>query len=157
MNNLKNITRVVLLVLFAISLVVLGYFWLGGTEDVALASGSYPDVPTHTQMMLNWAYILMGLTIAVTLISALGSFVMQFVSAPKRGLISLAVLVVFALVFVISWHLGSQETVNIIGYEGTDNSGVMAQYSDMCLNSMYILIGGVILALFGSAIYAKLF
>lgn len=157
MSKLNIITRSVLWVLLAASLVVLLMFWFGGTNTVELPSGSYDGVPLFTETLLQWAYVLFGLSIAITVIVSVVAFIMNFIAKPMRGIATLAVLVLFAGVFLVSWNMGSSETLEIIGYNGTDNTGFMAQFSDMCIYSMYTLGGAVILSLFGSVIYAKLF
>ena len=83
-------------------------------------------------------------------------FIDTFRVNAKKGWTSLAVIAAFLAVFVISWFLGSSETINIIGYEGTDNSGFWAQFTDMCVFSMYIMSAATVLTIIGTLVYSKL-
>jgi hypothetical protein len=105
---------------------------------------------------LVWSYILTIVAIAITLLISLVRFVLLFIDNPKKGVMSLLVIVAFVAVFVISWSLGSAEKLDIIGYEGTSNVGPMAKFTDMCLYVMYTLCAGTVLALFGSILYSKI-
>ena len=152
LNKLPNLS---LWILFAISIVVSVLFWVGGSEQVEI-NGNPWDQPFFTDALLDWTYILFGLTLLITLVVTIKQFVDTFKVNAKKGWTSLAVIAAFAAVFVISWFLGSSETINIIGYEGTDNSGFWAQYTDMCVFSMYILCVATVLTIIGTLVYSKL-
>jgi hypothetical protein len=46
--------------------------------------------------------------------------------------------------------------VKIIGYEGTDNVGFMAQLSDACLYITYILVAATLLVIVAGRIYTSI-
>lgn len=152
LNKLPNLS---LWILFAISIVVSVLFWVGGSEQVEI-NGNPWDQPFFTDALLDWTYILFGLTILITLVVTIKQFVDTFRVNAKKGWTSLAVIAAFLAVFVISWFLGSSETINIIGYEGTDNSGFWAQFTDMCVFSMYIMSTATVLTIIGTLVYSKL-
>ena len=152
---LNNLPKISLWVLFAVSIVVSVLFWVGGSEQVEI-NGNPWDQPYFTDALLDWSYILCGLAILITLAVTLVQFVAAFKENAKKGWTSLAVLAAFVAVFVVSWFLGSSETINIIGYEGTDNSGFWAQFTDMCVYSMYILSIGTVLTIIGTVVYSKI-
>ena len=152
LNKLPNLS---LWILFAISIVVSVLFWVGGSEQVEI-NGNPWDQPFFTDALLDWTYILFGLTILITLVVTIKQFVDTFRVNAKKGWTSLAVIAAFLAVFVISWFLGSSETINIIGYEGTDNSGFWAQFTDMCVFSMYILSAATVLTILGTLVFSAL-
>ena len=152
LNKLPNLS---LWILFAISIVVSVLFWVGGSEQVEI-NGNPWDQPFFTDALLDWTYILFGLTILITLAVTIKQFIDTFRVNAKKGWTSLAVIAAFLAVFVISWFLGSSETINIIGYEGTDNSGFWAQFTDMCVFSMYIMFAATVLTIIGTLVYSKL-
>lgn len=152
LNKLPNIS---LWVLFAVSIVVSVLFWVGGSEQVVINNNPW-DQPFFTDALLDWTYILCGLAILITLIVTVVQFTEVFKVNPKKGLTSIGIVVAFLAVFVISWFLGSSETINIIGYEGTDNSGSWAQFTDMCIFSMYFLSVAAILTIIGTLVYSKI-
>ena len=82
-------------------------------------------------------------------------FVDTFRVNAKKGWTSLAVIAAFLAVFVISWFLGSSETINIIGYEGTENEGFWAQFTDMLIFASYALFVGLALTIVGASLYRK--
>ncbi len=153
---IANLPKYTLWVLFAISLVVSGIFIFGGSMDIEGNAGEMLSTFVYTDLFLNWTYILFALSVVITLIAAISSFFTTFAQNPKKGFGTLAVLVVFALVFVVSWFLGSPEELTIVGYEGTDNVGFWAQYSDMCLWATIIFSAATILALVSTVLYSKI-
>ena len=153
---IENLPKYTLWVLFAISLVVSGIFIFGGSMEIEGNAGEMLSTFVHTDLFLNWTYILFALSVVITLFAAISSFITTFRKNLKKGIGTIVVLVVFALVFVVSWFLGSPEELTIVGYEGTDNVGFWAQYSDMCLWATIIFSVATILALVGSTLYSKI-
>ena len=52
--------------------------------------------------------------------------------------------------------IGSPEKISIIGYEGTDNFGFWAQFTDMIIYATYALFIAIIGTIAGAGIYTKL-
>ncbi|HKL96262.1 MAG TPA: hypothetical protein VJ856_03220 [Paludibacteraceae bacterium] len=154
-NFLNKLPKLSLWILFAVSIIIAALFWFAGGEQVEI-NGNPWDQPYFTDSLLNWAYILCGLAIVITLVISVVKFVKTFRDNPRKGLISLGVILAFVTVFVISWFLGSSETIHIIGYDGSDNTGLWAQFTDMCVFSMYILFAGTILTIIGTLVYSKI-
>lgn len=156
MNKLMNkLPQIAMYTLLVLSLVFTAMFWLGGGSDVEI-NGETWNEPTYSGLYLNWAYILCGIAVALILIISIWKFVTSFIANPKKGVMTLVVLVIFAAVFVISWYLGSDAKLDIIGYEGTDNQGVMARYSDMCLFTAYALAAAAVLSMLVTSLYSKI-
>ena len=153
---IEKLPKFTLLAFVVITLVIAGFFIFGGQTEVEGNGGELLSTPVHTEMFLNWTYALFAIAVVATLVAAVFTFVTNFRKNPKKGIGTLAVLVVFALVFVVSWFLGSPEELTIVGYEGTDNVGFWAQYSDMCMYATIIFASATILALLGSTLYSKI-
>lgn len=156
MNKFLNLLpKLSLWLLAAISVVITIVFFVGGGNEVEI-NGETWNAPTYTDLFINWAYVLGAIAIVLTLGFAIVSFVKTFINEPKKAIKTLVILVVFAAIFFISWSLGSEEKLDIIGYEGTDNQGVMARFSDMCIYTAYILFAGTILSMLITFIVSKL-
>lgn len=80
----------------------------------------------------------------------------NLVANPLSAIKSLIPLIIFVLIFVVAWSLGSAEKISIIGYEGTENEGFWAQFTDMVIYASYTLFAAVVLAIFGARVYTSL-
>ncbi|MBQ9705908.1 MAG: hypothetical protein IJV55_06960 [Paludibacteraceae bacterium] len=157
MKNLNLIPKITLWVLLALGIVASVMFYAGGNEAEGLeVAGDMLNVPVFTNLFLNWNYILLCLAICVTIVAVIAAFMLRFKMDKKKALASLAVVCGFVLLAIVCWVLGSPEKVNIIGYEGTDNVGAMAQMSDAIMYMTYILLAGVICTICWGAIYTRI-
>lgn len=149
-EKIPAITGIVL-VLVSVLLVLLVY--VGGNADPILnAAGEEMVVPEFTDILLYWTYILIGVTVLITLGGSLIGNARNLIENPKTAVRSLIPIVAFVLIFVISWYLGSENRISIIGYEGTENEGVWARFTDMVLYSTYVLFVLVIITIIGARI-----
>ena len=154
MKNINLIPKITLWVLLAFGVVFSIMFYAGGNEAEGLeVAGDILSIPVYTTLFLNWNYILLALVILVTVVAVCGSFVLQYQQNRKKAIQSLLVVVGFVILAVICWFLGSPEKVDILGYEGTDNVGGMAQMADAIMYLTYILLAGVICTVCWGAIY----
>ncbi len=144
---------VLLLGLVSVFLVILIY--VGGNADSIMVGEDALTVPKFTDPLLYWSYFLIVLTLGITLLLTVIGFVKTLIASPAAAIKTLIPLVVFVLVFVVSWFLGSAEKISIIGYEGTENQGFWAQFSDMLIFSTYALFIGLILTIIGAGVYKK--
>ena len=119
-------------------------------------AGDILNVPVFTNLFLYWNYILLAIAILVTLVAVCASFVLKFKMNKKSALATLGVVCGFVLVVVVCWFLGSPEQVHIIGYEGTDNVGAMAQMTDAIMYLTYILLAGVLITICWGAVYTRI-
>lgn len=145
---------VLLLGLVSVLLVILMY--VGGNADSIMVGEDALTVPKFTDPLLYWSYFLLILTLGITLLLTIVGFVKKLIDNPASAIKTLVPLIIFVLVFVVSWFLGSAEKISIIGYEGTENQGFWAQFSDMLIFSTYALFIGLILTILGSGVYKKL-
>ena len=154
---IDKIPGLLALILVAVSIVLVTLIYVGGnTDSIMDSAGEALTVPTFTDMLLYWSYALMILAVLITLLGAFFNYVKEFISNPKSALKTLIPLALFALVFIIAWNLGTGEKMSIIGYEGTENEGFWAQFTDMVIYSTYALFAAVGLTIIGSRIYVGL-
>ncbi|MBQ0118438.1 MAG: hypothetical protein KBS42_01545, partial [Bacteroidales bacterium] len=153
--NYKLIPKISLWVLMALGFIFSVMFYVGGSEGTLEVAGDFLNIPAFTNLFLTWNYILVGLVCLITLAVVVYELIKTFQVDKKKALTSLAVVVGFIALVVICWCIGSPEEVKIIGYEGTDNVGAMAQLSDACLWLTYILTIATIITMIGGVIYTK--
>ena len=132
MIKLSKYINYVLYLIFAITLVYVVMFYFGEWNE----DSAYPH-PVSTDAFLNWANILIWITIVITLVFELFHIVMNPKSA-VRTLISVAI--ILGIVF-IAYSLSDSAEMNIIGYNGTDNVPSMLTMAGTMLYTTYILFG----------------
>jgi hypothetical protein len=145
---------VLLLGLISVFLVILIY--VGGNADSIMVGEDALTVPKFTDPLLYWSYFLLALALGITLLLTIVGFVKNLIENPAAAIKQLIPLILFVVIFVISWLFGSAEKISIIGYEGTDNQGFWAQFTDMLIFSIYALFIGLGLTIVGSGIYRKI-
>ena len=155
-NLIGNISKITIYVLGLISIVLVALIYFGGNADPLSVGEDSLTVPKFTDTLLYWCYFLVILAIGITLLLTIIGFVKKLIQSPVAGIKSLIPIALFVLIFVVAWFLGSPEKVSIIGYEGTDNVGFWAQFTDMIVFAIYALFIGIALTIAGSAIYTKL-
>ena len=149
-----KISYYVLYAMFAVILVVLGLFYMGGEMGAPLV----PEMsnPANTDALLYLMYALFGIAVVVTVIA----FVFQFGSAlkdnPKGAVKSLIGILFLVAVLVISWVMGSDQALVLPGYDGTENVPFWLKLTDMFLYTIYFLFAVTVLAIIGSSIKKKL-
>ncbi len=150
MKNYKLIPKITLWVLLAVSVVFTVMFFAGGANGSLEVAGDFLDIPRFTDLLLDWTYVLVGIVCLVTLGVVIWEFCKNCKYNKPKAIRTLVTVIGFVLLVVICWFLGSPEKLEIIGYEGTENVGAMAQMTDALLYLTYILIAGTICAwLFG--------
>jgi len=152
----QRISTFTILGLGLISVVLVALIYFGGNAESLTVGEDTLTVPKFTDPLLYWSGFLIVLTIAITLVLTLWGFVKQLIDNPVSALKSLIPLVLFATIFIVSWFLGSAEKIDIIGYEGTDNVGFWAQFTDMLIYSITALFVAIALTIVGSGIYKSL-
>jgi len=104
-------------------------------------------VYNRTDIALMWAYVLL----LITMLAAIGFPLVSVMSNPKALIRLLAILAGAAVLVVVSYLLAKDAPIEIIGYDGTDNSNPgTLKMIDTVLFVTYLLFG---LAL-GSILYA---
>ena len=150
------IPKITLWVLMAFGIIFsIMFYWPCPAEGSLEVAGDFLDIPKYTDLMLTWNYILIGLVCFVTLFFVIAKFVTQLQQNRKKALTSLAVVVVFVLLVIACWAMGSPEEIKIIGYEGTENVGAMAQMTDACMYLTYILTLATVATMVWGICYTK--
>jgi hypothetical protein len=120
-------------------------FYFGG--DAEKWKGKYQN-PAYTGELLVWFYVMLGLCISGVLIFAVTQFLGTFKKNIKSSLVSLAVLVAFALLLLLSYSLGSGEPIPGINVSSQQyNVEFWLKVSDTWIFTMGFLIGLSILAI----------
>ncbi len=154
---IEKIPGIVALVLVFVSILLVLLMYVGGNADSIMdGAGEALTVPNFTDALLYWTYALTGAALFITLFMASFGFVKGIISNPMAGLKSLIPIVLFVLLFVIAWSLGSGEKMSIIGYDGDGNVGNWAKFTDMIIYSIYALFAAVIITIAGGSIYVRL-
>ena len=138
-----------------VGIIATAMFFFGGSEGSLEVAGDFLDIPKFTNVLLYWIYALVALVILVTFGFVLAKLVETFKVDPKRGLVSVVVVLGAVALCALCWFLGSPEEVEILGYEGTDNVGNMARMSDAIMYLVYILTASTVAALVWGVIYTK--
>jgi hypothetical protein len=138
-----------------VGIIATALFFLGGSEGSLEVAGDFLDIPKFTNVLLYWIYALVVLVILVTFGFVIAKLVETFKVDPKRGLVSVGVVLGAVALCALCWFLGSPEKIEILGYEGTDNVGNMARMSDAIMYLVYILTASTVVALVWGVIYTK--
>ena len=149
----------VLYAMFALILVVLGMFFLGGdAQGAAVVAGVDPEMgqPANTDAVLYLMYGLFAVAVVATIVAAIFQFGTALKDNPVSAIKSLIGLILLVLVLVVSWAMGSEETLRIPGYSGTENIPFWLKLTDMFLYSIYFLLGATVVAIILSSIWKKL-
>jgi len=154
---LIRITSIIAIALLAVSVVLVALVYVGPSgAEIENAGGDILSIPVYTDGLLYWAYALLVTTALVTIVFAITKFVKNLINNPKGSIKTLVFIGAFALIFIVSWCLGSPEEMSILGYEGDQNFGTWIQLTDMLIYTCYTLLALVILTIVGSQIYVKL-
>ena len=101
-TKIRKVSSWTLLISSIISVVALIMFYTGGVVDPAAEMKE----PVYTGLLLNWTYVLFGLTIASTIVLAAWQFLGSLKNDAKSALMSLLVLVLFVALLGITYTLG---------------------------------------------------
>lgn len=154
---LKKLPQISLIVFGFLSIVISILFFVGLGKTTFTSPNTYEELrnSTYTDPFLYGAYILLAIACCLTLVFVIIQLVKGLMYNTRRTVIVLIALVALGAVFTISWYCGSPDEIKIVGYDGGQNSGWWAQFSDMWLYSSYTLFLGTLIALAGSIIYSK--
>lgn len=156
--KIQKVSGTVLYIMLAITLAVLGLFFFGGETamDQRLVADTSMSEPAQTDALMYWMYVLLGVTIAVTVVAAVFQFITGFIDSPKTAIRSLVGIIVLVLVLIVSWSMGSEQALVLQGYDGSENVPFWLKLTDMYLYTIYILMSVTILLIFGFGVLKKL-
>jgi multisubunit Na+/H+ antiporter MnhC subunit len=153
---IQKISLFTILILGIISVILVALIYFGGTSGELAVGEEKIAIPKFTDPLLIWTAILIGVALLITVVVTLWGFIKNLIAEPKSAIKTLIPIVIFILVFLVAWLLGTDNKISIIGYEGTDNVGFWAHFTDMIIYSMYALLVAIILTIIGSAVYKKI-
>ena len=130
-----------------------GLFFFGGEDPNPLV----PDMsqPVYTDSLIYLMYVLLGITIVITLAAAVYQFVMNFIDSPKAAIKSLASIIVLVGLLIVTWAAGSEQALVMPGYDGAENVPFWLKLTDMFLYTIYIMMAVLILLILGFGISKK--
>lgn len=143
----------VLYAMFAVILIVLGLFYMGGemTNPIVMEMSN----PANTDALLYLIYGLFGLAIVVTVVAFLFQFGTALKDNPMGAVKSLIGILILVVVMVIAYSMGSGEALVLPGYDGTDNVPFWLKLTDMFLYTIYFLLAATVVAIIGSSLKKK--
>jgi hypothetical protein len=149
-TKIRKISSWILILCIAITVVVLGLFFLGGSNEPY--KGEMWN-PVYVDLLLYWQYVLFAVTALAGIILGIWQFVSSFKNNPKGGVKGLAVLVLFFAMLFLTYTFGGTTPVNVLNSEAQAyNVPFWLKITDMWLYSTYILTGLVILAIIGGSV-----
>ena len=142
-TKIRKVSSWTLLICSIISVVALIMFYTGGVVDPAAEMKE----PVYTGLLLNWTYVLFGLTIASTIVLAAWQFLGSLKNDAKSALMSLLVLVLFVALLGITYTLGDATPLTGLNADSQAyNTTGWLKITDMWIYSTYALIALIILA-----------
>lgn len=153
--KIQKISSSILYVILVVTLVILGMFFFGGEDTNRIVKDPEMSQPLYTDPLIYWMYVLLGVTVIVTILAAIFQFATSFMDSPKDAIKSLLGLLALVAVLVVSWAMGSGEPLVLPAYDGTDNVPFWLKITDMFLYSFYFLMGVAILLVLGFGVAKK--
>ena len=142
-TKIRKVSSWTLLISSIISVEALIMFYTGGVVDPAAEMKE----PVYTGLLLNWTYVLFGLTIASTIVLAAWQFLGSLKNDAKSALMSLLVLVLFVALLGITYTLGDATPLTGLNADSQAyNTTGWLKITDMWIYSTYALIALIILA-----------
>ena len=142
----SKLLQIILIGLMAVSAILVVLFYAGGIIPET-ADSIYPE-PKFTQPILMWAYIL-GIIAAI---AAIGFPIINMISNPASAKKTLLPLLAIGVVVLIAYVLASDEVLDILGYQGTDNVPGRLKFSGMMIITTYFLAGLAVVSILYSEI-----
>ena len=149
--SVKKILSILTYVLLAVSVIMVGLFYMGGSETVVI-NGQEADQPFYTEGFIYWSYFLFGLAAIITITFPIIDFIIDIISNPKNAIKTLVPVVGIIIITGIAYTLASDSILTLQGYTGTDNVPNILKYSGTALYVTYILFGLAILTIIASGI-----
>jgi len=137
-SKIRKISSWTMLAVNLISLVLIALFFFGGIGDPW--KGEYKN-PVYTGELLICSYLLLGLCAAGMILFGIVQFGGKLKSNPKAALLTLGILVAFAVLLFIAYSMGDGSilTTHLNPDSQKFNTAFWLKTTDMWLYAMYIL------------------
>ena len=174
-DNISKITKILLLVLFVISILFAVKFYMGASledvdakelsriEEVADNDGMLSSTDSLTEeriAAINWlgyflkfSYII-GILAAIFAVGfSIWNFALKFMDSPKKGLMALIPIILVLIVVFIAYSNASSDLLTMPSqYDGTDNVPNILKWTGTGMITMYIFFALAV----GSIIYVEI-
>ena len=140
------------LILISIAIFCLFYFGGDTPEAERLVADTSMWEPAHTDALLFWLYALGAIAILVTLITVCYQIVSTLKHSPKDAMMSLLGIVLLVVLLGVTYTIGDGTPLNIVGYEGTENTETWLKITDMFCYSIYFMIALLCVLMIGFAL-----
>jgi amino acid transporter len=152
--RIQKVSGAILAALILISIAIFCLFYFGGDTPEAerLVADTSMWEPAHTDALLFWLYALGAIAILVTLITVCYQFVSTLKHSPKDAMMSLLGIVLLVVLLGVTYTIGDGTPLNIVGYEGTENTETWLKITDMFCYSIYFMIALLCVLMIGFAL-----
>lgn len=145
-----KVSYYVLYALFAVIVAVLGMFYFSGFSETVVMNGTTFNSPAYTDLLLNLVYAVLGLCVAVTVITAIAQFASSMLASPTKAIKSLIGIILLVILLGVAYSMGSDAAVST--GDGLYTDAFWLKISDMLLFSIYFLLAVTVLAILGSSV-----
>lgn len=121
------------------ALLLILFFGIQGDETIESGGDEYWS-PTFINPLLFWGYILFAATIILTIVSVVKQYMINFKRNKQNAIKTLCFVGALIALLVITYAIGNGDKMELIGYEGDQNFGAWAKFTDMCLYTVYTLL-----------------
>ncbi len=143
-TKIRKISSWTLLAFVVISIVVLGLFYVGGVVDPAADMKE----PVYTGLLLNWMYVIFGITVVSTIIFAVWQFIGLFKTNAKSALMGLGAIVLFLILLFVCYTIGDGTPLPIVSADTANfNVPFWLKITDMWIYSIYVMLVLLVIAI----------
>lgn len=148
-TKIRKISSWTLLACSVITILVLGMFFGGGVVDPSADNKDY----VYTGLLLNWTYIIFGVTVVAMALFAIWQFINGLKANPKAALMSLAVVALGALMLIITYSMGDGTPLSGLNADSQKyNIAFWLKATDMWIQSSIVLFVLIIIAALGGSV-----
>lgn len=143
-SKIRKLSSWTVLIISLITVVVVGIFFGGGVVDPAAEVKDY----VYTELLLNWTYLVFFLTIIALVVLGVWQYASVLKTNPKSAVMSLVVLVLFALLLIITYSIGDGTPLTTLNADSqTYNTSFWLKCTDMWIQSTIVLFLLIIAAI----------
>lgn len=143
-TKIRKLSSWTVLIISLITVVVVGIFFGGGVVDPAAEVKDY----VYTELLLNWTYLVFFLTIIALVVLGVWQYASVLKTNPKSAVMSLVVLVLFALLLIVTYSIGDGTPLTTLNADSqTYNTSFWLKCTDMWIQSTIVLFVLIIAAI----------
>ncbi|MCR4619289.1 MAG: hypothetical protein K5633_01200 [Paludibacteraceae bacterium] len=149
---MQKVSKYILWAMMGISALLLILFFLIQGEDSIEVGGDAYWSPTFINPLLYWGYLLLCATVVITIVSVAIQYSINYKKNQKSAIKTLVYVGALILILGLTYAIGNGEKMELIGYEGDQNFGAWAKFTDMCLYTIYTLVAIAVCAILWSVV-----